>query len=122
MAKWIVVPVEPEGYQEVARAPDSKLSVTKATEYVGIYRNSSSWPPRMLIAAFPKILQSVYTMYSEEVDDGLQIIPVRDKLSKTLVDLVPEVYDEVAATFEDEFPLEDKGALHVRLSDSAPSC
>lgn len=48
-------------------------------------------------------------MYSEEVDDNLQIIPIRDKLTKMLGDLVPEVHDEVAAAFEDEFPLNGEG-------------
>lgn len=42
MAKWVVVPVAPEGYQDVARAPDSKLSVTKATEYVRTRLSSGS--------------------------------------------------------------------------------
>ncbi|KAJ3547020.1 hypothetical protein NMY22_g1817 [Coprinellus aureogranulatus] len=54
-------------------------------------------------------LQSKYTMYSEEIDDNLQVIPIRDKLSKILGDLVPDVHDEVAKAFEDEFQLDGDG-------------
>ena len=48
-------------------------------------------------------------MYSEEIDDNLQIIPIRDKLSKMLGQFVPEVHDELAATFEDEFHVDGDG-------------
>jgi hypothetical protein len=48
-------------------------------------------------------------MYSQEIDDNLQVIPIRDKLTKMLGDLVPEVHDEVAAAFQDEFPLNGDG-------------
>lgn len=58
-------------------------------------------------------------MYLKEVDDGLQIIPVRDKLTKTLGDLVPEVYDEVAAVFRDDFSPAGGGAFHFCLGDFA---
>ena len=34
MARWVVFPVHPEGYQEISRAPDSRLSITKASEDV----------------------------------------------------------------------------------------
>jgi hypothetical protein len=52
-------------------------------------------------------------MYSEEIDDNLQIIPIRDKLSKMLGKFVPEVHDELAATLEDEFHVEGDGDLFI---------
>ena len=60
-------------------------------------------------------------MYSEEIDDNLQIIPIRDKLSKMLGEILPEVHDELAATFEDEFRFDGDGEFFV-LTLLGPVC
>lgn len=46
---------------------------------------------------------------TDDPKDNIQIPPVKEKLTRLLGELVPEVHDEMQATFEDEFPLKGDG-------------
>ncbi|KAJ3533491.1 hypothetical protein NMY22_g7312 [Coprinellus aureogranulatus] len=87
LMRWVVVGTRPEHYKDIASAPESKMTLRKATE---------------------EFLQGRYTMFDEEIGDNLHVAPIRDKLNKSLGDLVPEVYDETKVVFQDEFPLSEQ--------------
>lgn len=48
-------------------------------------------------------------MFDSEIGDNSHVAPIREKLNRSLSDLVPEVYDEAKVVFHDEFPLVDEG-------------
>lgn len=54
---------------------------------------------------------------TNEPKDNIQIPPVKEKLTRLLGELVPEVHDELQATFEDEFPLNGDGTSVCAVSD-----
>lgn len=55
-------------------------------------------------------------MFDEEIGDNTHVAPIRDKLNKSLSDLVPEVYDEIGVVFQDEFTLSEGGEPDCRPS------
>ncbi|KAJ3547022.1 hypothetical protein NMY22_g1818 [Coprinellus aureogranulatus] len=85
LTSWMVITAHPEVYQELARAPERWVSAQQGIE---------------------EILHLKYTTLTvtDHPKDNIQIPPIKEKLTRTLGELVPEVHDELRATFEDEFP------------------
>ncbi|TEB33115.1 cytochrome P450 [Coprinellus micaceus] len=86
-SRWVVVGTRPEHYKEIAGAPDHQITLRMAVE---------------------EFLQARYTMFDSEIGDNGHVAPIREKLNRSLSDLVPEVYDEAKFVFHDEFPLVDE--------------
>lgn len=87
LVKWMVVPVAPELYKEIANAPDSVMSVNEAIE---------------------DFLQAEHTLFVKEIDDHVQTTVIRSQLNRSLAEFIPLVHEDMVLAFEDSFPMLEK--------------
>ena len=113
------MPVHPEGYQDLARAPEQWLSVHKSIEEARSPLPSSF--RGLTLTTSLQSIQAKYTTMTATADarDNIQIPPIKGQLTRLLDELVPEVHDEIKAAFDDEFPSSEEGMYSSML---CPCC
>ena len=109
---WWVVVTDPKHIEEVRNAPDNKLSQRKSIEQV----NQLFYFMNKIKDCISQSLQSQFTLGSRMSKKRFHIPIIKTRLTKSLPELVPGVYDEVLEACN-QYIVANNGAYFVERPD-----
>ena len=105
--QWLVVVSGPKMADELRRRPDHEVSFIEGAEEVC----EPSIMISVLVSMCPQIVQTKYTIGSDHEETPHVVDIVRDKLTRALPTIFPEVVDELSSAFADHIPAKNDGMI-----------